>query len=461
MNNRNKNNQKLGHNFAAFFICAGCLLCGTSALATVSYTYENDDKTYVATVASAETAISQEAINVLNSNAITNFVVNGTARLVVDKSSTFTGDVYALAPLRLSAANSLGVGPGKIYVTTNKVTTSGGTVDKEIVFECLDKWGEQSGIGMWGGYGTATFKKKVSFSAGGLNIYPYVNSRLVFEGGLEGPGCLAIREARGGTIIFTNTPIRLTHNYPGSAKDDGVGDTTGFSRHYIFAVAGNDLSRFAHPDFPFSIGELKTTVDWAFNKSNMSMHFGHDSKWDLCGTEQRVGQFDVKVTKGNPSVVTNSSEKTATLRLGMMYGPSSSAPNIRFGGNLSVIFEKNIWTTIIDHAMTATGDLTVEGNGGGGATSAILQFTENGSWANSTNVTVKGVGKIKIANPNALGRKANVNLASNSSLEISSGVTVNVKTLTMGGVLQPRGDYTFGSGTLHVSHPCGFELRVR
>ena len=36
------------------------------------------------------------------------------------------------------------------------------------------------------------------------------------------------------------------------------------------------------------------------------------------------------------------------------------------------------------------------------------------------------IGKMKIANPNALGRRANVNLASNSSLEISSGVTVTV-----------------------------------
>ena len=78
-----------------------------------------------------------------------------------------------------------------------------------------------------------------------------------------------------------------------------------------------------------------------------------------------------------------------------------------------------------------------------------------------TNVIVEGVGKIKIANPSALGRKANVNLKSNSSLEISSGVTVNVRTLTVGGVLQKRGDYTCGSGTLRVSHPSGHQMSVR
>ena len=442
---------------------AGCLMMCAPVMATVAYTYENDDKTYVATVSeTGDFSISDEAIAVLNRNEVTNFVVNGTARLVVDKSSTFTGDVYAFSPLRLSAANSLGVGPGKIYVTTNKITTSGGTIDKEVYFDTLGKWGEQCGIGMWGGYGTATFKKKVSFSGGGFNFYPYVNSRLVFEGGFEGPGCMTVRECRGGTIVFTNTPIRLTHNYPGNtAAGVGEPDASGFSRHYIFAVAGNSLKRFAHPDYPFHIGELKTTVDWAFDNSSMYMHFGHDSRWDLCGTEQRVGQIDAQVPTGNPSVITNSSAKTATLYVGKPYGPGDTPANIRFCGNLSVSFDKNIWTTTIDYPMTATGDLTVLGNGGGGANSAILQFSENGSWANSTNVTVKGVGKITIANPNALGRKANVNLASMSSLEIASGVTVCVKTLTVGGVLQHRGDYTFGGGTLRVSHPCGFQLSIR
>ncbi len=426
----NANGSRAAFGIAAF---AGCLMMCAPVMATVAYTYENDDKTYVATVTSAEAAISQEAINVLDSNAITNFVVRGSARLHVDKGSTFTGDVQVNSPVRLSAANSLGVSPGRIHVTTNLLTMSGATVEKPVFFETLGAWGKNTGIPVWGPY-TSTFKKKVEFNLGGLHIYPYSNSKLIFEGGLEGSGCITFRESNGGTIIFTNTPIKLTHDYPcNTAAGVGTPDASGFSRHYIFAVAGNSMKRFSHPDYPFSLGELKTTVDWAFNNSAMTMHFGYDSRWDLCGTEQRVGQFAPKVTTGNPSVVTNSSEKTATLRLGMMYGPSSSVPNIRFGGNLSVIFENNIWTTIIDHPMTATGDLTVLGNGSGGATSAILQFTENGSWANSTNVTVMGVGKITIANPNALGRRANVNLASNSSLEIASGVTVNVKTLTVGG----------------------------
>ena len=447
-------------------VFAASLMTCASALATATYTYENDNKTYVATVTDDETAISQAAIDVLDANTVTNFVVCGTKRLHVDKGSTFTGDVYLNTSVRLSAPNSLGVGPGQIYVTTNKITMSGGTVDKAVTFNTLGLWGELSGIGVWGASAGATpyagvFKKKVTFDGGALNIYPYIRSRLVFEGGLEGSGCISFRELTGGTITFTNTPIKLTHNYPASAPYNGTPDSTGFSRHIIFAVAGNQLVRFSHPDHPFSLGELKTTVDYAFNNSAMYMYFGNDSKWDLCGTTQSVGQIQSEVKTGSPTVITNSSPKTATLYMGMMYGPSSTLPNIRFAGNLSVIFNKNIWETKINCPMTATGDLVILGNGGGGANSAILNFMENGSWANATNVMVQGVGKMKIANPNALGRKANVYLASNSSLEISSGVTVTVRTLTVNGVQQPVGDYTFGSGTLHVTGMPGLIMCIK
>lgn len=435
-------------------VFTGCLMMCAPVMATVAYTYENDGKTYIATVASDETAISQEAIAVLDSNAITNFVVCGTARLHVDKGSSYTGDVRVNKSVRLSAVNSLGVGPGTIYVTTNLLTMSGATVEKPVFFETLGQWGKNTGIPVWGPY-TSRFKKKVEFNTGGLHIYPYKTSTLVFEGGFEGSGCITFRESEGGTVIFTNVPVKLTHDYPGNTSA-GVGnpDASGFSRHFIFAVAGNSMKRFAHPTYPFSVGELKTTVDWAFNNSGMTMHFGNDSRWDLCGTEQRVGQFAPKFQTGNPSVITNSSATLATLRMGMMYGTSGYKSDIVFGGNLSVVFEGNIYTTIISNAMTATGGLVLDASG-------TLAFAESGSWANATNVTVRGNGKITIANPNALGRRANVNLKSNSSLEIASGVTVNVKTLTVGGVLQHRGDYTFGSGTLRVTHPCGFQLSIK
>ena len=237
---------------------------------------------------------------------------------------------------------------------------------------------------------------------------------------------------------------------------DAYRDASGYFSHITFAAPGNSFSDLGSDNdkdsgnFRFRYHDIKTTADWAFDKGNMMVYLGEEARWDLCGTEQRVGQFDVKVLSGNPSVVTNSSEKAATLHLGMIFSHKSAVPpDIRFGGKLSAVFENSIYTTKVDHVMTAVGDLTIAGNNA----PSELWFMENGSWAHATNVTVNGVGKMKIANPNALGKRANLSLASNSSLEIASGVTVQVRTLTVGGVQKPNGDYTFGSGTLRVFKP--------
>ena len=294
----------------------------------------------------------------------------------------------------------------------------------------------------------------------GVNFRVYGNSQCIFSGGVEDWDVAEsarpfFQATGGGGFVFANKPLNIGFNfYPYPEKSSGSPlSANGFAERIVFAAAGNKMAQFGHDSYRLNWCELKTTVDWAFNREIGTMYIGHDSVWDLCGTSQRIGQMDVKVTTVNPTVITNSFESIATLHLLKPYGPSDAPPDIRFGGNLSVVFEKNIWTTKIDHEMTAIGNLTIEGDGTGGASSAILQFTENGSWANARNVTVRGVGKIKIANPNALGKRANVSLASNSSLEISSGVTVQVRTLTVGGVVKPNGDYTFGSGTLRVFKP--------
>ena len=51
----------MGRKLASLSVCMGSLLCGTSAMATVAYTYENDDKTLVATVTDADAALTTSA----------------------------------------------------------------------------------------------------------------------------------------------------------------------------------------------------------------------------------------------------------------------------------------------------------------------------------------------------------------------------------------------------------------
>ena len=257
----------------------------------------------------------------------------------------------------------------------------------------------------------------------------------------------------GASFTFATKPFEGSNQFYFNPQVGGgyPMDSAGFAGYFTFAAPGNTMQTLGWDtnkdggNYRMNNVKVSTTADWAFDKL-MKVYMGHDSVLDLCGTEQRFGQFDVRVPSGNPSIVTNSLATPATLHMGMIYGTGSATPNIRFGGNLSVVFENNIYTTKIDYPMTAAGDLTLDATG-------TFAFTANGSWTNAKNVTVNGNGKITIANPNALGKRANVNLKSNSSLEIASGVTVQVRTLTVGGVQKPNGYYTFGSGTLRVFRP--------
>ena len=447
-------------------IFAGSLMMCASALATATYTYENDDKTYVATVTDADTAISQAAIGVLNSNAVTNFIKRGTKTLKVysNGANAFTGDVVLeTGAIQVGGQNPLGPS-GKIMVNNQRALVfDNATVAKDVLLlGATDN--ENTKISVWAGTSRLNGKLLLGGTSKVVGI-AYAACRMTLAGGVEiAPGSVPVPyflPTKGSTFVFENKPINIATNLFITPKvnNDYPLASDGFGGRFVFAVADNNMKTIGASSTRIDYADVKTTVDWAFNKG-MTVYFGHDTVWDLCGTSQRIGQVSVPtISSGNkPTVITNSFPEPATLYMGMPFGPNSSAPNIRIGGNLSVVFEKNIWETKINYPMTAAGDLIIKGNGTGGANSAILNFLSNGSWANATNVVVEGVGKIKIANPNALGRKANVNLKANSSLEISSGVTVTVRTLTVNGEQKKPGDYTFGSGTLHVTGLPGFIL---
>ena len=457
-----------GRRIAALSVCTGYLLSGTTAMAAISYSYENDGKTYVLTVDSGTNWLQEEHQTVLNKNEVTNLVKRGAGTLGVNGTARqFTGDVrIEEGDVRLRGTNPLGTS-GRIYVPAAKsVIFDLATVGKDIVTESA---GGTKSIYAW--EGDSSMNSKLLIGNSQVNLRAYAGAKLTFTGGavdLDTGGWPYFMPSGGASFTFATKPFEGSKQfYFNPQVSSGYPmDSAGFAGYFTFAAPGNTMQTLgwdtgnADGNFRMNNVKVSTTADWAFDKI-MTVYMGHDSVLDLCGTEQRFGQFDVKVPSGNPSIVTNSLATPATLHMGMMYGTGSATPNIRFGGNLSVVFENNIWETKVNYPMTAKGDLIIKGNGNGGANSAILNFMSDGSWANATNVVVDGVGKIKIANPNALGRTANVSLASNSSLEIESGVTVNVRTLTVGGAQKPRGDYTFGSGTLHVSHPHGFELRVR
>ena len=457
-------------------LSAACFMAG-SVMATVSYTYENDDKTLVATVTDADTALTNYDEDQARFTAgLTNFVKRGAKSLNVweNVANSFTGDFRIEENYLSFYANSLGINraQGKIQIHNGALVHVGNkhlTIARDIEYGCGGAWGGRS-IQVWSGH-TATISGKILIGDRNAYVYVYEGGTLDFTGGIEDtpgydPGYFYIGAYSGSTVTFAEKPVKLARmfyfNTPGYVANDPnkYRDATGYIGHYIFSTPSNTMGALGYANDSANsrlrFYDVTTTVDWAFDKSNMTVWWGNDARLDLCGTEQRVGQFDVLVDTGNASVVTNTSATPATLHMGMIFthGDSTIPPNIRFGGNLSVDFEGNIYNTYINYEMTAKGNLTVRGG------TSTLHFLENGSWANATNVTVTGSGKITIANANALGKRANVNLAANSSLEIASGVTNTVRTLTVGGVQQPDGYYMFGSGTLRVFKP-GTRMIIR
>ena len=469
---------------AAFpLAAAGCLLCCGSAMATVSYTYENDDKTLVATVTDADTALTNHAEDqAWFTSGLTNFVKRGTKSLNVweNVANSFAGDIRIEDGGNLSFyANSLGINraQGKVQIHKGALVHMGNkhlTIAKDIEYGCGGSWDGRT-VQVWSGK-TATISGKIYIGDRNAFVYVYEGGTLDFTGGIEDtPGVDAgyfyIGAYSGSIVTFAEKPVKLSRMFyfstPGYVANDPdkYRDATGYVGHYIFSAPSNTVGALGYANDSTNarlrLYDVTTTVDWVFDKTNMTVWWGNDARWDLCGTEQRVGQFDVSVATGNASMVTNSSATPATLHMGMIFthGDDTIPPNIRFGGNLSVDFIGDIYKTIIDYPMTARGNLTVEGDGQ--YRESTLAFYENGSWANATNVTVKGVGKITVANSGALGRSANVNLAAMSSLELASGVEMTVRTLTVGGVQQKAGRYTFGDGDLIVTHPRGARVSVR
>ena len=96
-----------------------------AARADAVYSYENDNKTYVVTVAAGETATLADGdapAGVLNENNVTNFVKRGDGTLKVSAGlSSFTGDlyvedgVYSSSPQTANAANTTAGANGTEY----------------------------------------------------------------------------------------------------------------------------------------------------------------------------------------------------------------------------------------------------------------------------------------------------------------------------------------------------------
>ena len=375
----------------------------------------------------------------------------GNGTLTVSGGGTFIGDVYLNeGSIILRGENPFGSGDGTLHIASGRLLSlEGACVNKKIEFNCTTS---ETKLDVNGASENSVFKSGLTFTGEkNLKITSYVKeSRLIVETGLSGSGYLYMYPAKGASYVFEG-PVTLENNlvfYVYKPEENKGPD--GFVGLYEFAAEGNTMPAFGHTDNDkcFTCSKLSTTVDWAFNKSDMSMRFGYGSVWDLCGTSQRVGRLDFYSGAGADSIITNSAAACAKLYI---VPNANRTPSVVFGGDLSVDItaSSDSCVTTLTNAMTATGELIV-GKG-------TLAFDHNGSWASASKVAVASGAALRFGAKNALGKGTELVLEDGANLlfpvsDDVSVVTQNVGFLTIDGVAKPRGFYEFDGGVLKVEY---------
>lgn len=360
---------------------------------------------------------------------------------------------------------------------TGVVNVQGGTVDGAIDIDVTTTDWQKNTILGWEGYtgeiaGPITYRTAGTgcFVLGARSVTATATSRpgvLILSGGITGSGDARLGfknisnptdptvMATHSTIVISNKPWVAT----GRIKACGEAYTTAPSHSagkFVFAVAGNSATGIGlgNDGTNWSGADIDTTVDWAFDKSDMQVWLGARSWFDLCGTQQRVGSLIMNPygsTEGDP-VVTNSSETAATLYVNQTTQDWTQLGD--FGGKLNLDIS-GTRTMTINRRSAAEGSLAVHGT-------AKLVFEAGGSWKKLTALEVTDSAKVTVTDPGTFGRrpKAVVKLASADSLSIPAGVTQPILELWIGGVKQPLGTYRFGDGYVDVG-PWGMAVIVR
>lgn len=361
--------------------------------------------------------------------------IAGGGRIDVSGGGDFAGSVNIQGgSVVLYGRDAFGSGEGTISVQERAVSLSGTTVAKDFFFDCGTTWSSKARIGVWAG--NSAIRGKVSFSDQNFTICPYMNSCVMFEGGVEGPGWPCLREGSGGRIVFTETPVSFRHGL--GAIGDGTPDAAGFAYYIDFSVADNVLPSLGTEGWPLKNAYVRTTVDRTFGATGTALYLASGVVLDLCGTEQNFGNLTATVGTGHLPVITSTSTNPAKLHLNQA---KASTPSVIFAGNLSVDFVGPVMTTI-DRAMTATGEVIV--------TSGTLAFTADGSWTTATRLSVADGASVSLARADTFGRGMEVSLVGDGRLQIAAGVTQTVSLLTVDGVSLPRAEYQMGEGTLNV-----------
>ena len=204
--------------------------------------------------------------------------------------------------------------------------------------------------------------------------------------------------------------------------------------------------------------------DYAISNSTVKAIFTHSTaEIDLCGYNQLAGELvfengvdGATITSATPGIYGFTQTNDLVLSALNVTGAASLA---KYGAG----------TVTLNRAVTSTGGLIV-GEG-------TFTFGQNGRWANSSNIVVKGTGKLVLPSSRLINKEtvAVVDTAEGACIELGNNVNQRLAKLTVDGVALPSGVYggasapagatrssafsSTGSGVVTVGH-LGFSIIV-
>ena len=261
--------------------------------------------------------------------------------------------------------------------------------------------------------GTNVFTKKLSQTAGAYWRPRLVSGTvLVTEGGVS-VNCNAIVYG-GGEWIIRGAPLKHESTDSSVCGLNLTGNET-----VRFEVAGNILKRLKLE----SACIVHCGVENPFSSTLLFMS-NDRSTLDLNGHEVSFNRADS--LKGG----TVKSEDPGLLKF-TAHDLVVTNKAVRFTGAAGLEL-RGTGTIVITNAIESAGRVSVA--------KGRLEFTESGSWANSTNVNVSGTGRLVVAKRKTFSPQAELTVADGRVMEIPAGVVVKVKSVKIGGK-------TFAAGT--------------
>ena len=230
-----------------------------------------------------------------------------------------------------------------------------------------------------------------------------------------------------GALVVTNLPFEAR-------------TMQGSWEHAEFWTAGNGFGAVVGWHATWSPQPMAANVDFRVDRvfDDPSMTCSVDGVWDLHGTVQRIGSFNsvkassrIRSFDGPARLEIN---QTGTWRDFASRGSPTGIEDFAFRGAFEGETSLRMAGTaalVLAGTSTATGCVEVAGG--------TLVFTNGASWRTATNVAVRGTGRIRVADAQALGPDTVLRL--DGAAVLACAATVTVRELWLDGARRPAGLY--------------------